>query len=109
MSLPSSTASTIVAPFIRESLTYQELNDALKDIVPVEDVDHPNTPDTYWLLSHDGQRLNSTLYTEAQVCRLRDALRDSQSASPQPLPVRVEYWVKAEEERGDALMGGVET
>ncbi|KAH9009809.1 hypothetical protein EDB84DRAFT_1570984 [Lactarius hengduanensis] len=81
---------------------------ALSNVQCIDDVDHPEEPPTYWLLDATGQRLNATPFTEAEVRRLRTALQDRESPSPRPLPVRVQYRIKGEEDDGDEAMGRVD-
>ncbi|KAH8981474.1 hypothetical protein EDB86DRAFT_3087068 [Lactarius hatsudake] len=107
MSLPTSTSSPAVTPQLRGAFTHQELSAAVDNLVAIEDIDNPNTPATYWILGEDGQRLNATPYTQAEVDRLHAALRDT-APSPGPLPVRVEYWVKTGKDSKHPVMGGLE-
>ncbi|KAH9019553.1 hypothetical protein EDB85DRAFT_1896593 [Lactarius pseudohatsudake] len=60
-------------------------------------------------MSEEGQRLNAAPLTEAEVHRLRAALPDSETASPRPLPERIEYRTEEEDAHTrDAALAGVD-
>ncbi|KAH8993031.1 hypothetical protein EDB92DRAFT_1944990 [Lactarius akahatsu] len=52
MSLPSSSAASPLAPRLIDSLTCQELQEALDNAQPITNLDDPNQPATYWLISY---------------------------------------------------------